>query len=301
MIWFFIVLVCVIIILVLLALIIKYKHELRSLTSQIKDVKNETTHKYIDISLIDSDLEDLAYEINSLIKKQEELYISARNHEAQLKEYIANISHDLRTPLTSILGYIFLVENSDNPDKDEAIRVIADKANLLNELIQNFYELSVIDDDKYELTMERIDIVTVATNILVGCYTLFDEKNITPDIMLPNHAVYVSANMLACERILQNLIVNAVLYSVNKVKMRLSPIKDKCVITISNDAPNLNNEAVEHLFERFYTADDSRNSGRSGLGLSIVKTLSEKIEAEIVNVALIEGELEITLSFNLWT
>lgn len=300
MIWIIITIVFIIIITVLLVLLIKHKRELSSLTLQIKDVTDGTTHKYLDVSLFDSNLESLAFEINSLIKKQEELYISARNHESQLKESIANISHDLRTPLTSILGYIFLMENSQNLDKDEAIHVIAEKANLLNDLIQNFYELSVVDDDRYEVIIERLDIVAIVTNVLMGGYSSFEEKGISPDIQLPNHGIYIQGNALACERIIQNLVVNAILYSTNSVKVKLLKVNKHCIFSIRNNTSNLSEEDVEHLFERFYTADASRSSGQSGLGLSIVKSLSEKVGAEIKTVELNDKELEIAILFPLW-
>ncbi|MGL6201905.1 MAG: sensor histidine kinase [Lachnospiraceae bacterium] len=275
----------------------KYKRELKNLTEQLKDITDGKTYKYIDISLIDGTLEELAVQMNHVIKEKENMFINVRNEEQKLKESIANISHDLRTPLTSILGYTFLAQNSKNQDVDAALEVIDKKAKSLNSLINSFYELSLLDDDKAAFRIEKIDIVKTITNCLMGCFALFEDRDITPNIKLPETAVFIYGNDVACERIFQNLLSNAVRYANENISIELYSSTTECVVTITNDTDLQDEDVVLHLFDRFYTADQSRSSGSTGLGLYIVKILLDKTGGTVKSTLLQDGKLSISIAF----
>lgn len=275
------------------------KNQIRNLVRQIeKHVKNET-RETIKISLFDRDLEMLAGQMNALIGVQKQLYIDVRNHEGRLKSQIADISHDLKTPLSAVKGYVQLLGSNNLEEKQRVkfLRIIEQKSDALNNLIRDFFELSVIDSDDYKLNLEKMDATSMTTNVLLTYYTAFTERDQIPQVELPDHAVYLIADQMAIQRTLQNLLSNALHYSEGKIRICLKDTEDGFVVlSIQNETSTLSKENAEHLFDRFYRADRSRTGTNAGLGLYIVKTLTEKMNARIQS-ELKGGWLTISITF----
>ena len=208
-----------------------------------------------------------------------------KNHEQRLRDSIAYTSHDLRTPLTAILGYISM-SKSDHEKAPHYLDVIEERANTLHRLIEEFYELNVIDDENYSITLERVDISAIVTNCILACYALLESKKIRTDVNLPEKALFVIGNTLALERIFQNLIQNAIKFAFDSIRIKLEEQGAYCVFTISNNTKTLTQADIARLFERFYTADKSRSDGNTGLGLYIVKILLEKVHGAIIEASL---------------
>lgn len=274
--------------------------EIKNITLQLQEISKGQSNKMIDITFISATIELLAEAINENINYQEHLKTDIAFKERKLKESISNVSHDLRTPLTSIIGYIFMMKNSKKINQTEALEVIENKAKLLNELIHELYELSLIESDDYTLELEKIDVVSIITDCLVGCFNEFENKNITPDIHLPEKALYVKTNQTAIIRIIMNLLTNAIKYTTNKFYITLNHTDTDSIITISNDNNNLTQKDISQIFDRFYTADKSRKNGGTGLGLYIVKLLIEKVGGDIKQVTLENEMVTISISFPLW-
>ena len=277
------------------------KRQLNGITSQLDDRTDDKTEKKITVSLIDSDLSKLAAAINRNLDLQKKLRIDVRRNDLQLKDSIANLSHDLRTPLTSILGYLQLSRNSHCPvDKQgEYLEIVNNKANALKTMINSLYELSVLDVKEMPLKKEKLDLNLITTDILAGQYELFKKLGIELKVSLPGHPVWILGDRLACTRIIQNLLNNATRYAKGNAELSLENSGSYAILSIRNPAPNLTQEDIEHLFERFYTADKSRNSSGSGLGLYIVKTLLEKMDDKITDVSLADQILCIKVGFRL--
>ncbi len=281
-------LIVIIILFILCIRIFLIEKEINNISKQLNEFTEGKTRKKIHINLSVKSIEKLSFAINKNIINQEQAQIDIKNHEERLKESIANISHDLRTPLTSILGYITLLKNKPNI---EYLEIIEHRAKTLNYLINDFYELSILDDNNFNIEFEKLDIVSIVTECLMGSYSLFEDRNIMPIIKLPQEAVFVIGNTIAYQRIFQNLISNAVKYSLGEVEINLS-IKEKgFVFTITNNNNLITQEDIFHIFDRFYIKDKSRSKGSTGLGLYIVKTLIEKMN----------GTIEAKLNNNLFT
>jgi len=278
-------LICLIFILVFsLFSIIRTIHNINKQIKEQRKIRVFLSNKYI---------EELAYAINQKDTLHKKLQVQIKQEEEQLKQSISNISHDLRTPLTSLQGYLTLLQECENKQEQEQyLKIIKAKTDYLTELVQEFYDLSVLENEQSDVECERIDINRIVTDCLIEKYYEFGE--IQPIIQAENAPVWIYGNNLICKRIIENLIVNALRYSDNYIEVS---INQKGVFTIKNSTKSLDNIDVNSLFNKFYTADKSRNKGSSGLGLYIVKELLKKIDGKIENVSYEGNILSISIQF----
>ena len=281
-------LICLIFILVFsLFSIIRTIHNINKQIKEQRKIRVSLSNKYI---------EELAYAINQKDTLHKKLQVQIKQEEEQLKQSISNISHDLRTPLTSIQGYLTLLQECENKQEQEQyLKIIKAKTDYLTELVQYFYDLSVLENEQSDVECERIDINRIVTDCLIEKYYEFGE--IQPIIQTENSPVWIYGNNLICKRIIENLIVNALRYSDNYIEVS---INQKGVFTIKNSTKSLDNIDVNLLFNKFYTPDKSRNKGSSGLGLYIVKELLKKIDGKIENVSYEGNILSISICFPLY-
>lgn len=279
--------------------LLRLKRQLHDITIQLDERTRQNTEKKITVALIDGDLNELAAAINRNLDIQKKIRIEVRRNDLQLKDSIANLSHDLRTPLTSILGYLHLAQNTECTveKREDYLKIADDKAHALKTMINSLYELSVLDVKEGSLKKEKIDINLLLSNILASQYEQFHKLGIILNVNLPRQPVWISGDQVACTRILQNLLGNSIRYAKTNVEISLSTLGSCAFLSIRNPAPNLTEENTRHLFERFYTADRSRNNGGSGLGLYIVKTLLERIDGNIAEVSLNDQILTIKIGF----
>jgi len=271
--------------------------DIRNITNSIEELNKGKSRKRLTTSSGNKHIEALCESINKSIATQEQYQANMKNHEQRLRNSIANTSHDLRTPLTSILGYISMIR-TDHEKAHHYLNIIEGRANALHYLIEEFYELSVIDDDSYNITLERVNVSAIATNCILGYYEPLESKKIKIDVDLPDKAVFVIGNTLALERIFQNLIQNSIKFAFDSIHIKLEEQEDGCVFTISNNTKALTSADITHLFDRFYTADKSRSEGNTGLGLYIVKILLEKIHGTIIEASLQKEWFTIKIAFS---
>lgn len=299
MIWLF--LAAAIIAIVLGGRLFRMKRQLRSITTQLDERTGEKTGKIVTVSLIDNDLNRLAAAVNRSLNLQKQLRIGVRRNDLRLKDSIANLSHDLRTPLTSILGYLQLARESGCTEekREDYLKTADGKAHELKSLINGLYELSVLDVTETPLKCEHFDLNLLLTDVLAGQYRAFQALGINLKVSLPKRSIQILGDRVACTRIIQNLLNNASRYAKESTEVTLESDNSYAFLSVANPAPNLKEEDAGHLFERFYTADRSRNSGSSGLGLYIVKTLLEKMGGKVADVSLADRVLRIQVSFHL--
>lgn len=208
---------------------------------------------------------------------------STLRHENYLKESIANISHDLRTPLTVILGHLQLLRKETLTDKQEQrIETIFHKAERMKELVQTFYDLSILDAEQITPRREDFNLSNLLINLITENAPALEAKNISPEIDLPPHSVYLNSDYSMVERILQNLLTNAIRYSSGDIKMGLKQTrKNRAIFTIENPIDSKTEINPARLFERFYTGDASRHNSGTGVGLAVVKLLTDKLGGNV--------------------
>ena len=189
---------------------------------------------------------------------------------------VTNISHDLRTPLTAICGYLELLETEEMTDNTKRyLEQIANRTEALKALTEELFRYSVISSVS-EPNCEQVNVGRVLEDTLISFLGAFEQKNITPNISLPDNAVFRTLDKSALSRIFGNIIGNAIKYSSGDFAVTMS---ENGEIVFSNTAPELSSVEVGRLFDRFYTVDSAHKS--TGLGLSIAKLLTERMGGSI--------------------
>lgn len=285
-----------ILVLFLLWQYIPLKKQIRSLSRQMEAQTCGASEKMLDISLIDRDLEFLTGILNKYNIRQRQAISGAIRHEEHLKESVANISHDLRTPLTVILGHLQLLENEKlTPKQLQHVIAIRNKAERMKELVETFYDLSVLDEQPKKPVLESFNLSNLLLNLITENAPALEAKGIIPDISLPEYSVYLYSDKAMVERILQNLLTNAIRYSAGIIAVMLEQKENKKILfRIENTVQEGIDIDTERLFERFYTGDKSRHDGSTGLGLAVVQSLVSALNGTIT-AGIHENLLDFTL------
>ncbi len=223
--------------------------------------------------------EELLVCLNELLELRQEERAVYRRKEQELRQQIANVSHDLRTPLTSILGYLQLLEGEGLPPekKAEYLTVIEGRARTLQTFIAAFYDLSRIEGGELPLERERVDLGRALSDQLAVSYEQIEESGLIMEVDVAPELPPVWADSGAVTRIFSNLLTNALRHGTDTLSVKLYREGGWVVSAFSNRAEGLTAEDAAHVFERFYTADKMRTGQSTGLGLAIVKALAERM------------------------
>ena len=225
--------------------------------------------------------------------KEDKLSIIRQEH--YLKETISNISHDLRTPLTSLIGYLQLLQKTNlTVEQTEYLNISISRGKYLQTLINDFYDITVLENKNSIPNLTKINLNTIITEIVLSFTEQFEQKKITPTINFLNTSTYVLADETMLKRIITNLISNVIRYGTKELKVTISH-NDFVDVKFQNLISSNTNIDITKIFEQFYTADISRNQSGSGLGLYIVKLLTEKMNGK-VSATFKDNELVISLS-----
>ena len=208
------------------------------------------------------------------LRKQRHRYLSG---DRELKDAVVNVSHDLRTPLTAICGYLDLLEQEKlSPDAARYVSIIRERAEAMRSLCEELFRYSLIAMEEQQMHPEELSINTILQESLAAAYTMLTERGITPTVSLPAVEVRRKLDHTALARVFSNLLSNAVKYSDGDLDIALS---ENGEISFSNTASGLSEIEVGRLFDRFYTVDAARRS--TGLGLAISRTLVERMGGNI--------------------
>ena len=235
------------------------------------------TNVLIDISSSDKNMCRLANTINGQLRKLRTERRRFQQGDLELKNAVTNISHDLRTPLTALSGYLELLEQEEKSESiNRYIEIIKDRVDILTQLSEELFKYSVIISTKDNITKEQVIINTVLEESIAAFYTVLTERNIVPEIQVSETKVVRMLDRSALSRVFSNLISNVIKYSDGDLKIVLS---ENGEIAFSNMASGLDEIQVGRLFDRFYTVEAARKS--TGLGLTISKTLVEQMKGTI--------------------
>lgn len=269
--------VCVVIIVILVVKIILMKRDINAIATDFNEKLNSDTNTLVTISGSDKSVHRLAADINKSLKELRRQKLKFEQGDTELKNAITNISHDLRTPLTAISGYLDLLEREQkSEDVERYLGIIKNRTEALKQLADELFKYSVITSPDYDAPKERVSVNAVLEESIVAYYAALQQKGIAPEINIPEEAVYCTANRAALSRIFSNLIGNAIKYSDGDLNITLTGDGQ---ITFSNTASQLTEVQVSRLFDRFYTVENARKS--TGLGLSIAKVLVEQMDGTI--------------------
>lgn len=265
---------------------------IKFLSSEVKVIKNEDFGKTIEVRGQD-ELAELCSSINNMSLELREKIDNEKKIEQNKNELITNVSHDLRTPLTSILGYVDLLKQNGFEDKEkfvEYISIIDERSKSLNTLINELFEYTKLNSHDIKLNYSTVEIGSLVEQ-LSGEYSLiFKKEGLELISEIPEEDIFVYIDIQMIVRALENLLINAKKYSVrnSQVLVKLLQESNDIVISVENKVENISQDDLDNLFERFYKVDKARKTGDStGLGLSIVKRVVELhkglVKAELIN------------------
>ena len=264
---------------------------IKEIENKLPFILNNNTNQLITISSNNKNLKKLVNNLNKDLKYLRKLKLEYINGNQNLVNVITNMTHDIRTPLTAIRGYLDLLETNNLTKKQkEYIKYINTKVNDLTILTEELFDYSKISNNS--LDKENVCLNDELENIIASFYDLFKEKGINPSITITNKKIIRYINKLSFNRIIDNIIMNALKYSDEYINIKLD---DNGIITFKNKTTILDRISVAKIFDRFFTVENANKS--SGIGLSIARKLVElnngKITAKLRN-----NELVITIVFN---
>lgn len=257
--------------------IIVMKKSMKEISSQFENILNEDTNALICISSGDKDIKKFAADINKNLKDLREKSIYVKKENSRLTNSITAISHDLRTPLTAMIGYIDLLEREEKSELAESYTLmIKNRAYALRNLTEEFFGYSVVFSGEHKQNPEKISLNAVLEESIAVFYAVIEKSGINPKINIPDENIVLNLDKNYVMRIFSNIISNAVRYGGGDLNITLDT---SAKIIFSNSAPNLDNVTAARLFDRFYTVENAR--GSTGLGLTIAKELAEQMNGKI--------------------
>ena len=279
---------------VVIALLVKlwlFRRGLDEISGQLGERLSQDTNNPIFLSTRDAHARRLAVELNAQLRELRRARQRYQQGDLELKNAVTNISHDLRTPLTAIRGYIDLLEREKLPENARRyLTLIEDRMEAMTRLTEELFHYSLAADQP-ELAREETDLRRVLEESLVSFYAAMDQRGIVPEISLPEGPVIRYLDSSAVGRVFGNIISNALKYSDGDFSVTLS---ESGTAVFANAARALDPVSAGQLFDRFYTVETGR--GSTGLGLSIAKLLTERLGGTI-RADYQAGRLSLIVSF----
>ncbi|MCM3745869.1 HAMP domain-containing histidine kinase [Paenibacillus pasadenensis] len=260
------------------------KRELRKLQKRVKEIPaNAGFGRKLFVDFREKSLLNLVDELNQMIETFQQKNRQAKQMEENVKLSIAGLSHDLRTPLTSIHGYVQLLHaTSDETKKAQYLNIVEHSVKRLTEMTDHFYDLARIETNQKEITLASISLSNLVEELFLSFYEQFEEKNI--EIIFPEQVIdrAVIADQVMLIRVIQNVIQNILRYAKSKAVIQYGVEGNYLMMSVTNDIKPDSKIAIEKVFTRFYTEVTSRtNTESSGLGLYLSKKIVEKMNGKM--------------------
>ena len=226
----------------------------------------------------------LAYEINEIVVSYENRLAVLRQTEEANKQLMTSLSHDVRTPLTTLIGYLDAAHKGIvyGKEKEDSIEIARRKAHDLKDYIDVLFDWFKLNSDEFALKMEPVEAAELTRNILIDWIPIFEDKQIDYQVEIPEQPLYARLDPDAYMRVLNNLIQNVIAHSqADKTRISLSRQGKSLKIVVADNGIGMDKHDLEHIFERLYKCDKGRSEKGSGLGLSIARQLVEKMNGTI--------------------
>jgi len=270
--------------LALLSYVYFLKRELRKLKQEIRELPTRASYgSRLFLDFREKSLMELVDELNRMIDAFEEKNRQAKRMEENVKLSIAGLSHDLRTPLTSINGYVQLLQAAaDEKKRANYLKIIEHSVKRLVEMTDHFYDLARIETHQKEMAFTSISLPHLVEEIFLSFYEQLEETGIELQFPESMNDRQIIADKLMLTRVMQNIVQNILRYAKSKAVISYVQEENNLIFTVKNDIKSDSKVAVEKVFMRFYTEDTSRtNTEASGLGLYLSKKLVEKMNGKM--------------------
>lgn len=290
-----IILTCIVIL--LLIMLVSYRRQIKKICRQIVFMKENDTNMKIWSSNNVRELNELEEEINNLVREYKSISLSLKENQNNLKNTITYLSHDIRTPLTSLDGYFQLLLESHDADEQKKYETIIQKhIKNLKDMLEELFTYTKLQNDNYKLEFEKMNFSKLVFETAFSFYNDFEQKNLEPEVRFTEEQLYIYGNEDALVRIIQNLIKNTLVHGDGEVGFRLEREGDNAVFCCYNQVNHGENVDVSHVFEQFYKSNPARTRTSSGLGLAVAKQFTEKMRGSIT-ADFVDRQFCITVKF----
>lgn len=283
---------------VTIAIFIAYRRQVKNTCRHLAFMKKNKTNLRLRSGLPFKELYELSDKVNELLDHSDEMRYKAKHNEQNLKDAITNISHDIRTPLTSLDGFFQLMKKADSEEERvQYAEVMQNRINNLKIMLEELFTYTKLQNEDYRLQTEPVDFSQCVCSAVVAFYNEFQEKGIKVHTDFIEDEIIVSCNTEAVQRIIQNVLKNVLDHGSKAVEMTVKQEGSKVVFCCSNKVDNPDSIDVSQVFSRFYKSDPARTHSSTGLGLAIAKGLAERMDGGMT--AEVTGEwFKIEIWFN---
>ena len=261
----------------------RVKKEISEISDALEDIKNGNGNRRI-LAETHELIAPLAYAINDIILSYEKRLSACHQTDETNRQLMTSLSHDVRTPLTTLIGYLDAAHKGivDGKERDDYIETARRKAHDLKEYIDVLFDWFKLGSNEFSMNIAEIDLTELTRNILIDWIPIFEDVQVDFTIDIPEQPFRVQIDPDGYMRILNNLIQNVISHShADKIEVALSEQNRNIKILLSDNGIGIDKEDLKHIFDRLYKCDKGRSEKGSGLGLSIVHELVEKLNGTI--------------------
>lgn len=254
------------------------KRSIREINQDLADITRQIDeNRILKLHAPQHEMEELLITLNRTLEQIRAERISYEKREREFQRQLEDISHDLRTPLTAIQGYLKLIDRDGlDGEEQEYLEVVQRRSAHLQHLLNQFYEFSTLVSGNFKMELQQIDLARMCREQVLGYYQQFEDAGIEVQVHIPEKPVLIRADEDALSRIIGNLLQNAVRYAKQRLEVEVREAEIP-VLICRNDVEKLTGEDVGRMFDRFYTGDRARSQGGTGLGLAISRRLAEQM------------------------
>lgn len=275
----------------------KYQRQVKDICRQLaflmKHDSNMLIHREFGLGGIGM-LSDRLNDLLELRRKEKQYY---QEKETLIADTYTNLSHDIRTPLTSLDGYFQLMEACENVEEQRRyLNIIHERIHSLNEMLEELFMFTKLKNESYRLELTSCCINRILKETVFSYYDEWVRREIQPDIQITEEQLYIDGNKQGLSRIIQNVIKNGLDHGEKKIRIVLKREQNRAVLRISNQVISSEQIDIEHVFDRFYKADAARSKTSTGLGLSIAREFVRRMNGEI-SAKIEKNEFIVEMSF----
>ena len=271
-----------VLILILICILISYKRQVKDICRQLRFLQECDSNMLITTEMKKGHIEELAELLNTVLKERKKERADYQKKERMIADIYTNLSHDIRTPLTSLDGYFQLLEETqEENDRKRYIQIIQERIESLKEMLEELFTYTKLQNGTYELKLEPQNVGQILKETVFSYYDDWAEQGISPQFEITEEPVWIRGNKQALRRTIQNIIRNGLDHGNKEIRIQLSRNEKQMELVFQNKIEPGEQIDISRVFERFYKADKARSKSSTGLGLSIAKGFVQKMHGEI--------------------
>lgn len=259
------------------------KRQLKDMTDALNDIKAGNGNRRI-LAASNELTADLSYKMNEIVYRYEEQLSQLRVADETNRQLMTSLSHDVRTPLTTLIGYLDAVHRGvvTGKEREDYLEIARRKAHDLKDYIDVLFDWFKLNSSEFSLSIDRVELAELTRNVLKDWIPIFEENHLDYEIEIPERQLYAKVDLDGYARVINNLVQNVITHSqATQIRIEMAQNKKKIEIRIVDNGIGIEKADLPHIFERLYKCDKGRSDKGSGLGLSIVRQMVEKMDGRI--------------------